>query len=86
MHLEQDALGEGLEALTALPEVPVAELCAYLAGGGRTGQHALLVLVAAQGAEPRVGRARLLEQGEAASAGRVREDHGAERRHCRQPG
>lgn len=37
MHLEQDALRERLKALAALPEVPVTELGAQLAGGGGAG-------------------------------------------------
>lgn len=43
MHLQQDPLGEGLEALAALPQVPVAELAAQLAGGGWTCQDSLVL-------------------------------------------
>lgn len=43
MHLQQDPLGEGLEALAALPQMPVAELAAQLAGGGRARQNPLVL-------------------------------------------
>ena len=43
VHLQQDPLGEGFEALAALPQVPVAELTAQLAGGGRARQDSLIL-------------------------------------------
>lgn len=43
MHLEQDPLGEGLEALATFPQVPVAELTAKLAGGCGTCKDSLVL-------------------------------------------
>lgn len=43
VHLQQDPLGEGLEALAALPQMPVAEVAAQLAGGGRARQDSLVL-------------------------------------------
>lgn len=43
MHLQQDPLGEGLEALATLPQVPVAEITAQLAGGGWARQDSLVL-------------------------------------------
>lgn len=43
VHLQQDPLGEGFEALATLPQVPVAELAAQLAGGGRAGEDSLVL-------------------------------------------
>lgn len=43
MHLQENALCEGLEALATLPEVPVAELTVKLAGGCGTGQDPLVL-------------------------------------------
>lgn len=66
VHLQQDPLGEGLEALAALPQVPVAEVAAQLAGGGGTGQDPLVL--GAQRAEGGVrvaADAHLVQQGEA---------------------
>ena len=77
MHLQQDPLGEGLEALATLPEVPVAELTAELAGGGGAGQDPLVL--GSQRAEGRVSlwTPGLVHQGEGAGAGAVGEDGGA---------
>lgn len=43
VHLQQDPLGEGFEALAALPQMPVTELAAQLAGGGWTRQDSLVL-------------------------------------------
>lgn len=43
MHLQQDPLGERLEALATLPQVPVTEIAAQLAGGGWTRQDPLVL-------------------------------------------
>lgn len=43
MHLQQDPLGEGLEALATLPQVPVTEITAQLAGGGWARQDSLVL-------------------------------------------
>lgn len=43
MHLQEDPLGERFEALAALPQVPVAEVAAQLAGGGRARQDSLVL-------------------------------------------
>lgn len=43
MHLQQDPLGEGFEALATLPEMPVTELTAQLAGGGWACQDPLVL-------------------------------------------
>lgn len=43
MHLQEDPLGEGFEALATLPQVPVAEITAQLAGGGRARQDSLVL-------------------------------------------
>lgn len=43
VHLQQDPLGEGFEALATLPQVPVAEITAQLAGGGRAHQDPLVL-------------------------------------------
>lgn len=43
VHLQQDPLGEGFEALATLPQVPVAEITAQLAGGGRARQDPLVL-------------------------------------------
>lgn len=77
VHLQEDPLGEGLEALAALPQVPVAELAAQLAGGGRARQDPLVLR--AQLTETGVGLDRnpdFVQQREAPGAGRVGEDHG----------
>lgn len=77
VHLQEDPLGEGLEALAALPQVPVAELAAQLAGGGRARQDPLVLR--AQRTETSVGLDRdpdFVQQGEAPGTGGVGEDHG----------
>lgn len=43
VHLQQDPLGEGLEALATLPQVPVTEVTAQLAGGGWARQDSLVL-------------------------------------------
>lgn len=43
MHLQEDPLGESFEALATLPQVPVAEITAQLAGGGRARQDSLVL-------------------------------------------
>ena len=43
VHLQQDPLGEGFEALATLPQVPVAEVTAQLAGGGWACQDSLVL-------------------------------------------
>lgn len=43
MHLQQDPLGEGFEALATLPQVPVTEITAQLAGGGWAGKDPLVL-------------------------------------------
>ena len=43
MHLQQDPLSEGFKALATLPQVPVAEITAQLAGGGRARQDPLVL-------------------------------------------
>lgn len=42
VHLQQNALSEGFEALAAFPQMPVTELWTQLTGGGGTRQHALV--------------------------------------------
>lgn len=43
VHLQQDSLGERLKALATLPQVPVTEITAQLAGGGWAGEDALVL-------------------------------------------
>lgn len=43
MHLQKNALCEGLEALATLPEVPITELAVKLAGGCGTSQDTLVL-------------------------------------------
>lgn len=43
MHLQKNALCEGLEALATFPEMPVAELTVKLASGCGTGQDTLVL-------------------------------------------
>lgn len=79
MHLQEDPLGEGLEALATLPQVPVTELAAQLAGGGRARQDSLVLR--AQLTEAGVGLtpdSDFVQQGEAPRTGGVREDHGSQ--------
>ncbi len=74
VHLQQDPLREGLEALAALPQMPVTELRAQLAGGGRAGQNTLVLPAHLTQAGLHV---TLVQQREAPRAGRLGEDHGA---------
>lgn len=78
VHLQQDPLGEGFKALATLPQVPVAELAAQLAGGGRARQDSLVL--GPQLAEAGVWRdphPDLVQHGETSRAGGLREHHGA---------
>ena len=78
VHLQQDPLGEGFEALATLPQVPVAELAAQLAGGGRARQDPLVLRPQLAESRVRLGPdPDLVQQGEAPRARGVGEDHGS---------
>lgn len=78
MHLQKDPLSEGFEALATLPQMPVAEITAQLAGGGWARQDSLVLCpqLAETGVRLRPDP-NLVQQGEISRAGRVGEDHGA---------
>lgn len=63
MHLQKNALCEGLEALSTFPEVPVAELTVKLAGRCWTGQDPLVLGV--QLVKTRLHAAHLVQEREA---------------------
>lgn len=63
MHLQKNALCEGLKALATFPEVPVAELTVELAGGCGTGQDPLVLGV--QLVKARLQAAHLVQEREA---------------------
>lgn len=63
MHLQKNALCEGLEALATLPEVPVTELTVKLAGGCGAGQDPLVLGV--QLVKARLHIAHLVQEREA---------------------
>lgn len=78
MHLQQDPLGEGFEALATLPQVPVAELAAQLAGGRRARQDSLILRPQLAETGVRLDRdPDLVQQRETPTGGGVGEDHGA---------
>lgn len=77
VHLQQDPLGEGLEALPTLPQMPVAELAAQLAGGGRARQDSLVLGPQMTETGVRLS-SNLVQQRETPRAGGVGEDHGAD--------
>lgn len=78
VHLQQDPLGEGLEALATLPQVPVAEVTAELAGGGRARQNTLVLRPQLSVTDVRLNPdPHLVQEGEVPRAGGVGEDHGA---------
>lgn len=75
MHLQQDPLREGLEALPALPEVPVTELRVQLARGRRARQDALVFHVDL--VKPGFDGPRFIQEREVPAAGRLWEHHRA---------
>lgn len=78
VHLQQDSLREGFEALPTLPQVPVTELAAQLAGGRRASQDSLVFRgQLAEGGVRLRPVTDLIQQGETPRAGGVRENHGA---------